>query len=130
MSPELDLTSTWIPLGLLAVLGAYMVHLFFQERRESARVAAAEAAEAASAPAQEAAAVTHEAVAAPEPEAAAPAPAVAAESAPAPVVEIKAPKRKASLVWRTAWIWLPFVAGFMGQAWLDIIKPMVEKAGA
>lgn len=92
-------------MSLLAVLSAYMVHLFLQERRQSLALAGAEGVEAISM----------------EPPAAPAAPvASASEAAPA--------KRKARLLWRTAWLWLPFVAGFAGQAWLDIVKPLVEKA--
>lgn len=46
-------------------------------------------------------------------------------------------KKKASLKWRTAWLWLPIVAGFGAQAYHDFggpayyqetIKPMLEKS--
>jgi len=88
------------------VLSAYMVHLFLQERRQS--LAGMEGVEATSM----------------EP------PVIpGAAHAPAAMVSEAAPaKRKARLLWRTAWLWLPFVAGFAGQAWLDIGKPLVEKA--
>lgn len=110
-----DLSSTWIPLSLLGVLCLYMVFLFMQERRESRALLAAEAAAAAMAPAEPSFA------AAPSAPAALVAPVMAVKESPA--------RRKPRLVWRTAWIWLPFMAGFAGQAYLDIIKPLVEKAG-
>lgn len=83
------------------MLSAYMVYLFLQERRQSLALAGAEGVEAVSM----------------EPPAA---PATASETAPA--------KRKAKLLWRTAWLWLPFVAGFAGQAWFDIVKPLLDRA--
>lgn len=101
-------TSTWIPLSLLAVLSAYMVHLFLQERRQA--LAGTDGVEATS--------MELPVLPPLAPVAAAPAP---SETAPE--------KKKRRLLWRTAWLWLPFVAGFAGQAWLDIVKPMVEKAG-
>ena len=130
---SLQLTSTWIPLGLLAVLAMYMFHLFRQERRQSLELIAAETATAASAPKPDALEMeaAHAVEAAPEAAAAAPVPAPAAAPVPAPMAATSTPaKRKASLVWRTAWIWLPFLTGFAGQAWLDIVKPLVEKSGA
>jgi hypothetical protein len=114
-----DLTSTWIPLSLLAVLCAYMFVLFQRERRSALAFEGPEAAPAAahggghSAPAPEA----H-----PEPVHAAP----AAHAAPVHAASEEKPKRR-RLLWRTAFIWLPFVAGFAAQAYLDIIKPLVEK---
>lgn len=100
-----DLTSIWIPVGIIGLLGLYMVRQFIQERREAREMILAEAAAAASAP----------------PPAAAPAPAA---SAPA-----DKPKKKTKLRWRTAWIWLPFLAGFFGQAYLSFIKPMMDASG-
>lgn len=119
-----DLTSTWIPLSLLAVLSVYMFILFKRERRE----ALAFQGEAASS-GHEATPATHadhghdahghDAHAAP----------AAHAAAPAETHHAEAPKKKkASLKWRTAHIWLPFVAGFGWQAYLDFIKPMLEKA--
>lgn len=107
-----DLTSIWIPVGIIGLLGLYMVAQFIQERRESRELIAAEAAAAA-------------AEAAAPPPAEKPVPAAAVTSAPA------APeaKKKAKLRWRTAWIWLPFLIGFFGQAYLSFIKPMIEAGG-
>ncbi|MDX5493761.1 MAG: hypothetical protein LPK86_09745 [Alphaproteobacteria bacterium] len=107
-----DLTSIWIPVGIIGLLGLYMVAQFIQERRESRELLAAEAAAAATA-------------AAAPPPAEKPAPAPAAAPAPSAPAE----KKKAKLRWRTAWIWLPFLAGFFGQAYLSIIKPMMDAAG-
>lgn len=107
-----DLTSIWIPVGIIGLLALYMVRQFIQERRESRELVAAEAAAA------------QAAAAAPAPaENPAPAPAVA----PAPAAP--EPKKKAKLRWRTAWIWLPFLIGFFGQAYLSFIKPMIEAGG-
>jgi hypothetical protein len=63
------------------------------------------------------------------------APAAEAAAAPAshaPAMQAaEAPqKKKRSLIWR-GWamrIWVPFIVGFGGQAYLDIIRPLVEKA--
>ncbi|MFN4339110.1 hypothetical protein [Parvibaculum sp.] len=88
-----DLTSIWIPVGIIGLLGLYMVAQFIQERRESRELILAEAA-------------------------------AAATAAPAPE-----PKKKAKLRWRTAWIWLPFLIGFFGQAYLTYLKPMIEAGG-
>ncbi|MFZ2469670.1 MAG: hypothetical protein WAW54_14885 [Parvibaculum sedimenti] len=117
--PAVDLTSTWIPLGILGVLLLYMIHLFLQERRISRELLAAEAV----------------APATPEP---IEAPAVAAPVVEAAPVEAKVaepvsekPTAKRSLVWRTAWIWLPFLIGVGGQAYLDhkpLIDPLLQKA--
>lgn len=120
--PNVDLTSTWIPLGFLGVLLLYMVRLFLQERRESMALAAAEAMSAPASRTLEEATV----------EAAQPA---AAEPSVAPIAPVETavaatPRRKSSLVWRAAWIWLPFVAGFAGQAYLDVVKPLLEKTAS
>lgn len=104
-----DLTSIWIPVGIIGLLALYMVRQFIQERRESRELIAAEAAAA---------------------QAAAAAPAPAENPAPAPAVApAPEPKKKAKLRWRTAWIWLPFLIGFFGQAYLSFIKPMIEAGG-
>ncbi|MDR3498627.1 MAG: hypothetical protein P4L72_05295 [Parvibaculum sp.] len=121
----IDMTSTWIPLGLLAVLCGYMVHLFRQERREALAFAGAEPVSHMPAPASsgEAPAASHAAPAAE----AAPAP---ASHAPATQAAEAPQKKKRSLIWR-GWamrIWVPFIVGFGGQAYLDIIRPLVEKA--
>lgn len=51
-----------------------------------------------------------------------------AMSAPeVPLAAAPSSRRKSSLVWRTAWIWLPFAAGFAGQAYLDVVRPLLEK---
>lgn len=109
-----DLTSIWIPVGIIGLLGIYMVGQFIQERRVSRELILAEAA-AAAAPA-------------PEP-AAEPAPPHAPVAAPATVAAPAPEKKKAKLRWRTAWIWLPFLIGFFGQAYLTFIKPMMEASG-
>ncbi|MEQ8265626.1 MAG: hypothetical protein RH982_00395 [Parvibaculum sp.] len=101
-----DLTSPWIPLSLIMVLGIFMVRQFVQERRDARALAFAESSVAA--PLMPA-------------EAAAPAPV----AAPAAIPE----KKKMKLRWRTAWIWLPFLVGFFGQAYLSFIKPMLDNAG-
>ena len=101
-----DLTSPWIPLSIIMLLGVFMVRQFMQERRDARALAFAEA---------------QAGPAATEP---APAPAAAA-----PVAVEKPAKKKMKLRWRTAWIWLPFLIGFFGQAYLSFIKPMVDSAG-
>lgn len=121
--PQIDLTSIWIPGGLIGILVLIMIRLFINERR-SASVLAAET--ASSAPVEVTMQST-EAPAAVEPPPMADKP---AEAVTAPIAEKrdaeKKPKAKRSFVWRTAWIWLPFLAGFLGQAYLDIFKPIVE----
>ncbi|HEY4343237.1 MAG TPA: hypothetical protein VGN05_02735 [Parvibaculum sp.] len=125
-----DLTSTWIPLSLLAVLCTYMFVLFQRERRASLAFESMEPA----APAVTHVsghdighAESHEApVAAPAPAEARVAPTSSAHVVPAQAVAPE--KAKTSLMWRTAHIWLPFVAGFAGQGYLDVIKPMIVKA--
>ncbi|MDO9127793.1 MAG: hypothetical protein Q7U42_13075 [Parvibaculum sp.] len=101
-----DLTSPWIPLSIIMLLGVFMVRQFMQERRDARALAFAEAQAG--------------------PAAAEPAPAPAAA---APVAVEKPAKKKMKLRWRTAWIWLPFLIGFVGQAYLSFIKPMVDSAG-
>ncbi|MDP1628041.1 hypothetical protein [Parvibaculum sp.] len=98
-----DLTSPWIPLSIIMLLGVFMVRQFMQERRDARALAFAEAQAG--------------------PAAAEPAPAAA------PVAVEKPAKKKMKLRWRTAWIWLPFLIGFVGQAYLSFIKPMVDSAG-
>lgn len=99
-----DLTSPWIPLGIIMLLGVFMFRQFQAERRESRELLAAEAA-AASAPTTDVA-------------------------PPAPLGSpTKSEKAKRKLRWRTAWIWMPFLIGFFGQAYLSFIKPMVDNAG-
>lgn len=118
-----DLTSTWIPLSLLAVLCGYMFILFYRERRATLVFDGMEIA----APTAVAYAANHSgsATAAVEP-----APAAQALRAQSPVVPAPAvsEKRKSPLLWRTASVWLPFVGGFAGQAYFDIIAPLLEKA--
>jgi len=96
-----DLTSPWIPLGIIMLLGIFMVRQFQAERRESRELLAAEAA-AATAP--------------------------KTDVAPPPPLGAKPEKSKRKLRWRTVWIWMPFLIGFFGQAYLSFIKPMVENA--
>ncbi|MBI1261731.1 MAG: hypothetical protein GC184_08400 [Rhizobiales bacterium] len=136
---------------------AFMVRQFMGERRQNAEIEREEreaAAREAAAPAEsvvvansEAEATapaedTSEMAAAPE---AAPAPMPAAEPALAPtqtvITPAKVPARKFRPFRRTAFIWVPFVAGFitqgyfdfgkdyvdLGQAYNDIIAPIVTK---
>lgn len=124
-----DLTSTWIPLSLLAVLCAYMFVLFQRERRATLAFDGMEAA----APAAVAYQASHGGEAAPAAEhapvaqAAPPAP-VQTSHAPAVQAPVVSERRRPRLLWRTASIWLPFVGGFAGQAYFDIIAPLMEKA--
>jgi hypothetical protein len=119
----MELTSTWIPLSILGMLCVYMIMLFRQERAETrayeAELAAGGGAVAVSpdissglagdvAHVQPATSHTHEANS-------------AAAAAPTKT------KRKRSLTWNTAYLWLPFVAGFAGQAYLDFLKAMIDK---
>jgi hypothetical protein len=130
-----DLTSTWIPLSLLAVLCAYMFVLFQRERRASLAFDGAEATMATGGghdighttghteapvgvPAVEHAVPTEQQPAPAQPHAA------PASAAPEQAHE----KKKRKLIWRTAGVWLPFIVGFAAQAYLDIVKPLVEKA--
>ncbi|ABS64713.1 hypothetical protein Plav_3106 [Parvibaculum lavamentivorans DS-1] len=106
-----DLTSPWIPLGIIMLLGIFMVRQFIQERRDARVLAVAEASAPATAPVE-----------------AEPAPVIVAPT-PAAVESKPAEKKKRKLRWRTAWIWLPFLIGFFGQAYLSFIKPMVDNAG-
>ena len=138
--PPVDLTSTWIPLSLLAVLSTYMYVLFRRERRmshafeaEGGEVASTTVIPASATMAGEAAAAVegegeHKAEAPAAEATSAPAP---AEPAPAPAAtpaaEAPAKPKKRHLLWRTAYIWLPFVAGFGWQAYLDFIKLWLEK---
>ena len=136
--PPVDLTSTWIPLSLLAVLSTYMYVLFRRERQmsnafeaEGGDVGTTTVIPASATMAGEAAAAVegegeHKAeVPATE---AAPAPAeVAPAPAAAPAAEAPAKSKKRRVLWRTAYIWLPFVAGFGWQAYLDFIKLWLEK---
>lgn len=119
-----DLTSPWIPLGIIMLLGIFMVFQFIQERKVSRALTLAEAAAPApqSAPEQVASASV-------------PAEAEVSPSVPAPEAQRVTPppetpdEKKIKLRWRTAWIWLPFFVGFFGQAYLSFIKPMLDKAG-
>ena len=134
--PQIDLTSVWIPGGLIGILVLIMIRLFINERRSAAALAAGGSS---AAPVE----VTMPAPATDTPDAVEPPPmadkpaeaekaASVREPEKAPVAEKKneeqTPKTKAkgSFVWRTAWIWLPFFAGFLGQAYLDIFKPIIE----
>lgn len=122
-----DLTSTWIPLSLLAVLCGYMFILFQRERRSTL---AFDGMEAAAAPVAVASQVSHSggAVLAAEPAPVAQAAPVQAPPASVVPASIASEKRKPRLLWRTASIWLPFVGGFAGQAYFDIIIPLMQKA--
>ena len=108
-----DLTSPWIPLSLIMLLGIFMIRQFMQERREAREMVLAEA----SAPA------VALAPAGGSPEQ------VAAPSAPPAKSEEAPKKKKRKLRWRTAWIWMPFLIGFLGQAYLSFVKPMMDGAG-
>ncbi len=50
------------------------------------------------------------------------------EAVPATASAPTKTKRKPSLTWRSAHLWLPLVAGFGWQAYLDFGKAMIEKA--
>jgi len=105
-----DLTSPWIPLSIISLLGLFMVRQFIQERRASAEI-------------------VHVAPFSEEPVAAAgEAPASRVLTA-GTIAEEKPEKKKRKLRWRTAWIWLPFLIGFVGQTYLSLIKPMIDNAG-
>lgn len=105
-----DLTSPWIPLSLIMMLGVFMIRQFMQERREARELAFAESG---------------------APAAAASVPSTAEPAAPVTTSETpqKEQKKKRKLRWRTAWIWMPFLIGFFGQAYLSFIKPLMEGAG-
>lgn len=141
------LTSIWIPVGLLTVIGIFMVFQFIAERRLSAELEREEA----EALAKEAA----KAAAAPPPPTEAPAStdALAKPAETAPVMATPAPlqnvikienrheRRRIRPFRRTAWIWFPFLVGFcvqgyydfgkqyvdLGQAYNDYLKPIVTK---
>lgn len=117
------LTSLWIPVGLLSVIGLFMIIQFIGERRQNAAFERDEAEAAAKASA-----------------------AAAAMPAAEPVQEVirVAPEeaRKPFRPFRrTAWIWVPFLVGFatqgyydfgrqyvdLGQAYNDYLKPLVAK---
>ena len=140
--PPVDLTSTWIPLSLLAVLSTYMYVLFRRERRlshaleaEGGEVGHTTVIPASATMAGEAAAAVEgegehkteapAAEAAPAPAESAPAPAPTPVAVPAAEAPAKPKKRR--ILWRTAYIWLPFIAGFGWQAYLDFIKLWLEK---
>jgi hypothetical protein len=116
-----ELTSTWIPLSLLILLSMYMYVLFRRERRESLAIEAQGApilaTEPHHAPADNHTAdhgTGHSALAVDH----------------GHVAHIAAPetkKNKGSLIWRTAYLWLPLVAGFGWQAYLDFFRHMIEK---
>lgn len=152
-----DLTSTWIPLSLLAVLSLYMFMLFRKERRESLALEASgghmtaldsshgssthgsghDAGHADSHGDAHASdhshsnshghaddhGASHDAAHAATHAHAAPA---ADHAHAAPVAETSA--KKPRLLWRTAHIWLPIAAGFGWQAYIDFIRPMLDKA--
>jgi hypothetical protein len=109
-----DLTSPWIPLSLIMLLGVFMIRQFRQERREARQLALAESLTPAEAPSAAGGSPAPERV---EPVAT---PAKAGEAPPA--------KKKMKLRWRTAWIWMPFLIGFFGQAYLTFVKPMMDGA--
>lgn len=128
-----ELTSTWIPLSILAVLCAYMLMLFKKERAE-ARVYEAELAAGGGAVAvspdisgglagdvahvEPAAAHNHDAH-----DTVVDAHDAVVDAHDAVVAAPTKAKRKRSLAWNTAYLWLPLVTGFAGQAYLDFLKP-------
>lgn len=148
MPMDINLTSTWIPMSLLAVLSLYMYILFRRERREAMAFAASGSDHGHAAPAADhghghsdhghGGDHGHAAPAADHGHGHADhghhAPATPAHHEPL----VAAPaKKKGRLVWRTAYIWLPIVAGFGAQAYLDFgghayyqetIKPIIEKS--
>ena len=140
------LTSMWIPVGLLALIGLFMIFQFIGERRQNAEIEREEAEAAAKAKAA-AMAATSEPAAEPAAEAS------VAKEAAAPVVTQPLPtqevirlapetvRKKFRPFRRTAWIWFPFLVGFatqgyldygrqyvdLGQAYNDYLKPIVAK---
>lgn len=130
------LTSMWIPVGLLAIIGIFMIFQFIGERRQNAAFEREEAEAAAKAAAMPA----------PEPSAEKEVTAAPVVAAPEPVQEVirVAPEKahkKFRPFRRTAWIWFPFLVGFatqgyydfgkqyvdLGQAYNDYLKPIVAK---
>lgn len=109
-----DLTSPWIPLSLIMLLGVFMIRQFRQERREARQLALAESLAPAEAPSPEGGSPALERV---EPVATL-----------AKAEEASSAKKKMKLRWRTAWIWMPFLIGFFGQAYLTFVKPMMDGA--
>ena len=135
--PHIDLTSVWIPGSLIGILVLIMIRLFIKERRAAAAIVAERAEQMpveVTAPAQ-----TSEVPAAVEPPPMADKPSETVETvrvptAPNAPVSVKAPEKKVkssgSLIWRTAWIWLPFLVGFFGQGYLEhraAIDPLIKK---
>lgn len=142
------LTSMWIPVGLLAIIGVFMIYQFIGERRQNAafeREEAEAAAKAAAmpAPAPEATAPTAEAAAAETPKPETTAPLVTASEPVQEVIRVapETARKKFRPFRRTAWIWFPFLVGFvtqgyydfgkqyvdLGQAYNDYLKPLVAK---
>lgn len=97
------------------LLGLFMIRQFMQERREARELVLAGDAAPVAAP------VTS------SEQGAAPAPAAPPVAAPAKAEDAPT-KKKMKLRWRTAWIWMPFLIGFFGQAYLSFIKPLVDGA--
>tara|TARA_R110000824_G_scaffold155226_1_gene327486 strand:- start:36343 stop:36744 length:402 start_codon:yes stop_codon:yes gene_type:complete len=128
-----DLTSTWIPLSLLAVLSLYMFMLFRKERRESLAVENAAAGQVHTLDAGHSDNVhasghgdSHSDASAADSHAHAAPAADHGHNSHTAATEPKASKSR--LLWRTAHIWLPIAAGFSWQAYIDFIRPMLDKA--
>jgi hypothetical protein len=133
---DINLTSTWIPMSLLAVLSLYMFVLFRRERREAMEFVAVGGGDHGHAPAADHGHGGGHSHAAPAPAADHGHHAPTPPSHHEPLAAAPA-KQKSSIVWRTAKIWLPLVIGFGAQAYLDFgghayyqetIKPMLEKS--
>ena len=136
--PKVDLTSVWIPGSLIGILVLIMIRLFIKERRAAAALVVERAGQVpveVTMPAQTVeapAAVALPPVADEKPVEAAEVtkvPTTQAEPAKTPAPEEKG-RGKPSLVWRTAWIWLPFLVGFFGQGYIDhraAIDPLIKK---
>jgi len=121
-------------MSLLAVLSLYMYVLFRRERREAMAFVAAGGDHGHAAPDHSHAAPAAGHGHSDHGQGAHHAPATPAHHAP---LAAAPSKKKGSLVWRTASLWLPLVVGFGAQAYLDFgghayyqetIKSMLEKS--
>lgn len=129
-----DITATWIPLSMIAVLCAYMVVLFQRERHmvHSFESEGGDTALAVTAPATTTmtgeAAMVETTTATPQVFTATPDTAPShAPAASHPTAQANPEVPAGSLLWNTAYLWLPFVAGFGWQAYLDFFKAWLEK---
>ena len=141
MPMDINLTSTWIPMSLLAVLSLYMYVLFRRERTEAAAFVAEGVHDAHGHAAPVVVDHGHgghgdHGHAAPAADHGHHAPATPAHHAPLAAAPAK---KKRRLIWRTARLWMPIVLGFGAQAYLDFgghayyqetIKPLLEKSTA